>query len=297
VNPDPSQPRAPEVSVIIAAIDGRPDVDSTISAVRSQARDRSLEILLVANPSHPCTIRGQTTGVTLLVSDRRRLVPELWGLGVARAQGAIVATTIAGCTPDGCWFDAMMVGHQSAHAAIGGPIEQHASGHLMDWAVYFVRYAAYMQPLRSGRVLQVPGDNGSYKKDALEHERGTIAAEGFWEYEINERLVARGHTLSMASDMAVWHTHSFGVRSFARQRWQHGRIFGRSKAGTISAPARVMRAALAPFSLATMVQRAARHVFTRRRHRMQFLRALPHVVLFYACWIAGETAGLFQAAE
>ena len=297
MNPDPNQRRAPEVSVIIAAIDGRPDVDTAISAVRSQARDRSIEILLVANPSHPCTIVNQRTGVTLLVSDRQRLVPELWGLGVVRAQGAIVAITIAGCTPQGNWFDAMIVGHESAHAAIGGPIEQHVSGRLVDWAVYFVRYAAYMQPLRSGRVLQVPGDNGSYKKDAIEHERDTIAAEGFWEYEINERLVARGHTLNMAPDMTVWHTHSFGMRSFARQRWQHGRIFGRSKASAMTAAARLMRAMLAPLSLATMVQRAARHVFTRRRHRLQFLRALPHIVLFYACWIAGETAGLFQAAE
>ena len=297
MNVGPAARQAPEVSVVIAAVDGRVDVEASISAVRQQARSRTIEILLVANEGHPCTAAGGPDGVTLVVSDRPRLVPDLWGLGVVRARGSIVAITIAGCIPDPRWIEAIVAGHEAAHAAIGGAIEQHEQSGIVDWAVYFVRYAAYMRPMGAGRVLQVPGDNGSYKRAAIEAERAAVAAHGFWEHEINARLVGRGETLGLAADMLVWHTSTFGVRAFSRQRWQHGRIFGRTKAATLSGPARIARAILAPVSLALMVQRAGRHVFSRRRHRIQFLRALPLVVFFYTCWIAGEAAGLLAGAE
>jgi hypothetical protein len=265
--------------------------------VKQQARNRTIEILLVANPDHPCTAAPRSDDVTVLISDNRRLVPELWGLGFVQAQGTIVAVTIAGCTPDPRWVEAIVRAHQSVDAGVGGAIEQLAPGDIVDWAVYFVRYAAYMPPIAAGPALQVPGDNGSYKRSALEEERAAIAARGFWEYEINARLVARGRRLSVAPDMLVWHTHSFDLRGFCRQRWQHGRIFGRTKAGGLGGPTRVARTLLAPLSLALMVVRAARQVFSRRRHRMAFLRALPLVVVFFTCWIAGESSGLFAGGE
>jgi hypothetical protein len=288
---------SPEVSVVIAAIDGRSDVEASIGAVKQQARHPMIEILLVANHDHPCAAARRSDNVTVVISERRRLVPELWGLGFAQARGSIVAVTIAGCIPQPRWIDAIVRAHQSPDAGVGGAIEQHVPGAIVDWAVYFVRYAAYMQPMAAGPALQVPGDNGSYKRAALEDERAAIAARGFWEYEINTRLVARGRRLSLAPDMLVRHTHSFGIRGFCRQRWQHGRIFGRRKAAGMSGPTRLARTLMAPVSLALMVVRAATQVFSRRRHRLAFLRALPLVVVFHACWIAGETAGLSAGGE
>jgi hypothetical protein len=285
---------SPEVSVVIAAIDGRSDVEASIAAVKQQPAGRVIEILLVANHDHPGIAARRSDDVTVLVSERRRLVPELWGLGFARAQAPIIAVTIAGCAPAPNWIEGIVRAHESADAGVGGAIDQHVSGGIVDWAVYFVRYAAYMPPMAAGPALQVPGDNGSYKKAALDEERAAIASQGFWEYEINARLVMRGKRLSLAPEMLVWHTHSFGVRGFCRQRWQHGRIFGRTRAAGLSGPTRLARTLMAPVSLAVMVGRAARHVFSRRRHRLAFLRALPLVVVFYSCWIAGETAGLFS---
>jgi hypothetical protein len=289
--------RRPEVSVVIAAIDGRPDVEASIAAVTEQARGRTIEILLVANPDHPCTMTDRADDVRLLIADRRRLVPELWGFGVASATSDVIAITIAGCIPGPRWIDAIVSGHRAADAAVGGPIEQQAPAGVVDWAVYFTRYAAYMQPMLAGPAVQVPGDNGSYKRAALEDERAAITTAGFWEYEINTRLVARGKTLRVAPDMVVSHTHSFDAGGFCRQRWEHGRIFGRTRAAGLRGPARLATALGAPVSLALMVVRAARHVFARRRHRARFFQALPLVIVFYTCWIAGETTGLFAGVE
>lgn len=294
---DPAGVRALALSVVIAVNDDRRDVETTLSAVRQQARGRAIEILLVANRDHPCTVAARPDDVGLVVSDRPRLIPELWGLGVAHANGPVIAITITGCTPAPRWIDSILRAHEGPEAAIGGAIEQQAPAALVDWAVYFARYAAYMRPMPAGQVLQVPGDNGSYKRAALEDERTAITASGFWEHEINTRLVARGKALGLAPDMLVWHTHSFDVAGFCRQRWQHGRIFGRTKSVGISGSTRLVRAMAAPVSLASMVARAARHVFAHRGHRLRFLRALPLVVVFYACWIAGETSGLFAGAE
>ena len=52
-----------------------------------------------------------------------------------------------------------------------------------------------------------------------------------------------------------------------------------------------------PISLLVLVQRAGREVARRRRHIGPFVAALPLIVWFYACWTAGETAGLLAGAE
>ena len=59
--------------------------------------------------------------------------------------------------------------------------------------------------------------------------------------------------------------------------------------------AALVRACLAPVSLATMVARSSRHVLAKRRHRREMLLALPLMIWFYGCWIAGEAAGLAGA--
>jgi hypothetical protein len=234
--------------------------------------------------------------VRLLVRSSAGLVPQLWGHGIAQSRGRIIAITIAGCVPDPGWIDALLDAHEGADAAVGGPIVQAEGAPLSDRALAFARYGAYLPPVSASATAEVPGDNGSYKRSAIEAGLASIAADGFWEAEVNAMLRATGQTLRMLPRMRMTHTHSFGAGAFCRQRWQHGRLFGAGRARRLPLPARVVRAALAPVTLAVMTARAAGHA---RRAGMlsQFIPVLPVVVLFYACWVAGESAGLLAGSK
>lgn len=292
----PSSLSQPALSVVIAAVDSRASIVDVVQAVRVRRPGPDTEVLVVANANHPGLFAVREGGLARIIeSDRRRLVPELWGLGVAASTGRVVAITMAGCLPGPGWGDAVVRAHEaSPAAAIGGAIEQAEPAGVADWALYFARYASYAGPFQARDVTDVPGDNGTYKRASIEQDLPYIREQGFWETEINARLRTRGEQLTMVPGMPVWHTYSFGASAFARQRREHGRLHGATRARGMSTGVRLVRACAAPLAWATMMLRVTRQVRTRRRHTRPFVAALPFIAWFYASWIAGEVEGLLR---
>lgn len=291
-----TSPQAPiALTVVVAALDTAPDVEPCLRAMTAQVAERPIEILVVANPGHPMAAGGAwaTPGVTPIVAPIAGLVPDLWALGIQRARGAIVAVTISGCVPAPGWIDSILEAHRSPDAAVGGPIVQADRSRYGDWAVCFARYGPYFPPLSTSPTPEVPGDNGSYKRDALAPDLDAIARMGFWEVEVNAALRARGASLRLDPRMTVAHTHSYGVAAFCRQRWTHGRRFGAARAARLGIGARLARVAAAPITLAVMLARAGGHA-KRAGLTGRFVTAAPLVGLFYAFWLAGESAGLIS---
>lgn len=285
----------PELSVIVAAVDGRVEVVETLRAVREQHTMEPLEVILVANPGHAgLDAAAAIVGVTIVVSDVPRLVPELWGLGVAASRGRVVALLTAACVPGPLWATAMLRLHTGDVAAVGGPLEQRQPATIGDWALYFARYAAFMPPASPRDDAEVPGDNGSWKREAIAADLDDIARAGFWEVQVNARLRARGRRLVMRDEVTVWHTHSFGIGAFCRQRWEHGRLHGRSRAASGTSAA---VACAAPLAWGSMLLRVSLRTLGHGRHRAKFATALPVIALFYACWVGGEAVGLMQGRK
>ena len=285
----------PDLSVIVAAVDGRDDVAAALRAVREQDASAQLEILLVANSGHPGVgVARAMDDVTVVVSDVPRLVPELWGQGVAASRGEIVALTTTACLPGAGWVQNLRRLHQDDVAAVGGPLVQQAPAPVGDWALYYARYGAFMPPADTRPDAEVPGDNGSWKREAIAPDLDDIGRRGFWELDVNAGLRRRGRRLLMHDDVTARHTHSFGVGAFCRQRWEHGRLHGRSRAAN---GARRLLALAAPLAWGSMLLRVSRRVLVHRAHRATFARALPVIALFYACWVGGEALGLLDGGE
>lgn len=282
----------PDLSVIVAAVDGRDEVLETLRALRVQDASAQLEVLLVANAGHAGLDAARVVpGVTCVSSDVRRLVPELWGLGVGASHGAVVALLTTACVPGPQWVQQLRRLHEGDAVAVGGPLEQRTPAAVGDWALYFARYAAFLPPADAREDAEVPGDNGAWKREALASDLDDIVRRGFWEFEVNARLRARGARLLMRDELLVWHTHSFGIGAFCRQRWEHGRLHGRARA---MAGASAAWACAAPLAWVSMLLRVSRRALRQPRHRAQFIAAVPVIALFYACWVGGEAAGLWR---
>jgi hypothetical protein len=222
-------------------------------------------------------------------------VPELWSVGIAHARGRLVGLLAGTVVPDEDWVALTLHAHDDGAAVVGGPIEPGGGFRLVDWAVYFCRYSPYLRPLPAV-VLEVAGDNASYRMDVLT-DYETAYADGFWEPFVHDLMRADGHEVVVRPDRVVRPRAGARVGVFSRQRFAHGRAHGRLRSVGQSRRKLIVGVLTTPAVPAVMTARVFKVVFARRRHRGRLVVATPVVAWLYACWAAGELVGRLDAAR
>lgn len=286
------------IAIIVASHNARGKIEACLGALLDQIPPCDAEILVVDSSSDgtPDLVHERFPEVRLLRAPDATLVPQLWALGIRASGGEIVALTTAHCVPDRRWVERLLAAHKAPVAAVGGVIEQDARAGIVDWAVYFCRYSAYMPPARPGRVADLAADNASYKRTHLDRCRRAWE-KGFWEPVVHRALAQDGAALVLAPALTVRHTNPFSLAGFVRQRFRHGRVFGTARAATLARARRVGYAALIPGVPLLLLVRIARRVVRHRRYLPRFALALPALVLFVFAWGVGEFVGVFWASR
>jgi hypothetical protein len=272
-----SRPEDGDVRIALEALDGQRDAGTEV-------------IVAVAGPA-----RDGFPWAEWLAAPAEASVPRLWGAGLARAQGDVVAFTTAQFRPAPDWLAVIRAGHaRLAAAGIGGPIDPPASGRAFDWAVFFLRYSAYLAYARESTVPDLAGDNASYKRSALALVPADAAGE-FWEQEAHRALHARGETLVFLPEMRVRQVGSFPAATFLRQRLRHGRRFGADRARRHGRLWRTAAVAAAPLIPVILVAKVVGRVLASGRYAGPLLRALPALLACAIAWGVGEVTGYWNA--
>lgn len=286
---------APRLSVVVACVEARRSIDRCLASLEAACADVPAEILVV----HPGDevladhVRGSRPAVRLVAAHPGALVPELWAEGFRVSKGTVVAFFTGHTFAGPAWARALLQGIDAGFTGVGGALALAAGTGVVDWAVYLLRYSAFLPPAPTGVVPEIPGDNAAYERTALERHRGSFAA-GFWEVEFHRRIRAEGARLTFAADATVEFGPSFAFGTIFRHRFHHGRRFGEYRVTAESVPpVRVMAAApLVPVALAARVLRRVRSrpgLFTRA------VVALPLLLVLGAAWAAGEGWGAWRA--
>ncbi|MBI3697529.1 MAG: glycosyltransferase [Acidobacteria bacterium] len=265
-------------------------VAATIQALLIQCRGLAAEVIAVVSSEDPArdVLRdlGGESQLRVIEMAGRHSVPQLRAEGIRAARGRLVAITEDHCLFSPGWAAGLVRALDSRDAAAaGGPVENGRTGSVLDWAIYFSRYAGSMPPLRRGSTGALPGNNACYKREVLE-ALAPLWARGFWENDINRELVARGYVLWLEPDLVVTHNKPYRFGPYLALRYNHGRCFG----GMIET-GRLKRALLSPLIPLLLLIRAARAVFAKKRRRREFLLALPPLLLCYLVWFWGELVG------
>jgi hypothetical protein len=284
----------PALSVIVAAVNPRRTMSRWLAAITPQTVDRDVEVIIVAREADAAAIQPGPAApfARVLAVPGEPLVPVLWGTAMPAARAPVLAVTITACEPAPDWVESILVAHRATHAGIGGTIDIAANPGLVDRAVHLVRYTPYLPPQTAGPVPEIAGDNGSYKRAALEQWLPATARDGFWESEFHRHLHARGESLCLDPAIRVTHAGSYSAAEFSRQRFRHGRLFGRARGHGRPRAARWLRTLTAPVIPPAMLLRALRSVAARGRLDARTLAAVPLALWFLICWAAGEAAGL-----
>ena len=140
------------------------------------------------------------------------LTPVLWAEGYRQSTGRIVAFTTGHCLPGETWAKAMIRAIDEGATGAGGPFAIAAGTGPLDWAVFYLRYSAFMTAtLGCGRVTAIAGDNAAYRRAALDRHSDSFAL-GFWEIDFHRLVHAQGGWLAAVPAAAVEFGPSFPLR-------------------------------------------------------------------------------------
>jgi hypothetical protein len=294
---DPPGAMPDRLSVVVAAQDARATVSRCLEALDRQRSDGIAEVILVDNSRDgtAAMVRRDFPWVRVVPVSGTKLVPELWGIGLLEGTSPIVGLLTAQTVPGPTWARAHLRAHRAERvAAVGGPIARSPDLPPLDEAVYWLRFARWNLPSIRGSVLDVAGDNASYRLDVLQPYRERIRRDGFWENEVNHEL--RQHRLAFFAAQEAECTFVGGTafRSFARQRLIHGRRFGAGRIAGVGRTTRILRIVTWPGTPIVFFGRLFRQAQASGATR-DFIRALPLLGCCLAAWSIGELLGYLGA--
>lgn len=283
-------PTAPRLSVVVAVKDGRSNLPALLGAL-GKPTSKTEVILCCAGPAPDV---GVGDGVAILSLPADTLTPSLWSEGIRRARGAQVALTTAEFVPNPSWLERVQAADTSRWVGVGGAIDNDQRASARNWAIFFLRYSAFAPPLKTGETNEIAADNAVYDRQAIV-EHPDLLEEGFWEPSFHRRFRAAGRKLMLDAGLVVEHRGTVSGRSFACQRYLHGRAYGierAERAGLGRNLALLVSSLLVtPLLLARIVSRIAR----RPAYRAKLLPAFPWLVRFTWAWAVGEASGYVSA--
>ncbi len=283
----------PDVSVVIASVNGLPEIDECLSALERQQCGVDYEIV-VANRCQDGTaehIRQRFPRVRLLEFPKQFSIPELRAAAMAQARGDIIVVTEDHCVTPKNWLAEIVKAHKLGYMVVGGAVENGKTNRIIDWSVFFCEYSSAMLPVPAGEVRTIPGNNAAYKRAALDLIDDGIK-RNYWESFLHDELVEKGVKLLSVPSIVVTHMKKFGFFYFLCQRFHYSRSFAGMRTALITPLRRFYYLSTAPLLPLLMALRVTRNVFfEKKRLYKEFLLSIPLLTIFFITYAIGEFVG------
>ncbi len=292
-NEDMTRPLdAPQLSVVVASDHSIREVERCLKALLLQRRDGKTEII-IADSRKDDSLQALMTKypeVVFLRFPENTAPPVLWGAGIARSKGEIIAVTDSTSIVDDRWVSAILKAHESSHPVIGGAVEVAEGRSLVDWAAYFCEYGQFMRPLAEGPADVLSGNNISFKKWTLTKGREFVQ-NGFWKTYWCRQLQEDGIQLVSTPTIVIYDDKGYRLIPFLIRRFHHGRCFAGMRISQISRFKRasyILGSPLLPF---LFLARTISAIVPKRRRLKEFVLSLPVSLVAIVVWSVGEFCG------
>lgn len=292
--PDPAlQGARRELSVIVVSFNGSVSLAKCLASLAPQARARDVEIIVASNWHDDfgagADLEKAFPEVLFVRAPDGTTIPMLRHLGIKASCGALIGLLEDDCEMAPDWCAAVLEAHQSAAVAIGGAVEAGPYSRALDWGVYFCEYGRYMLPFPSGPASDLPGNNVSYKREAL--EALPDSSNGFYDVFVHRRWAREGRLMRLDATIVVRNMNFWRLRHVTSVPFHHGRAFGGQRSAPWPRPFRAGLSVLALFLPLLAVARIMKNTLRRRRHLSRLFQAVPWIVSFTVSWSLGEGAG------
>lgn len=283
----------PDISVIIASINGIPYLKECMLALQKQKGDINAQVIVADCVGSSVTdyLRAEHPSVQVIAFNEKQSVPKLRAAAIAEAHGKIVAITEDHCIPPPEWYQQVLNAHAHNPApAIGGAVDNGAIDRIVDWAVFFCEYSNFISPVDEGVVHDLPGPNVSYKREALEPLRDLIKDE-YWETFVHGELESKGSKLWSDPSVKVIHKKHFRFQDFLAERFHYSRAFAGTRNESMSVAKRIVYFFASALLPPILLLRISKRVFKHKEHVPKFAVCMPYILIFMIAWAVGESIG------
>ena len=215
---------------------------------------------------------------------------ELRARGMIAAHGEIIGLLEDHARPDSNWCRSIWEAHRQKYAGVGGAIENGIDRPL-NWAVYFIDFGKYQNPVPTGETSNASDANISYKRSALMDVR-SIWQESFHEPEVNAALIQKGEKLTLSPDMIVYQMRKdLRLSDAINERFIWGRSYAIMRSKKFSSLQRIQFAILSLILPVILLTRMSLNVLKKQRHVNTFIKVIPLTILLTVFWSLGEMSG------
>ncbi len=289
-NGNASLPKAPRLSVVVAAVDPWPAIRPCLESLLCQVSGASVEII-VADGNGQALREGSAPASTRWLQKPGNSIFQMRALGIDVARGDIVAFTEDHCkvAPDWCSMLIKLHDQYPDVGAIGGAVENGADCRTLDWVHFLIANGPFMRPNGQTESRTVTGQaNVSFKKKILTSD---LPEAGAHQMEMNRDLVSRGMKLRMDDRLVVWHIQSLGISGTCRMHFHTGRCIAGFRLPRLSSFSRILRIGSCAILPVFLTGRTAMTVFRKKRCRVSLAIGLPFLALLACFHALGELAG------
>ena len=284
------------LSVIITTYNAQHVVARCLDSLRTQTAAGQFETILVDSSTDNTAdlVANGYPDVKLLRFRERKYCGGARNLGIAAAQGDVIAFIDADCIADAQWAEAIIDAHQ-AHddLLIGGVVDNGNPESYVGWGYYFGEFSTWMPGAAQGHVDEVPGCVLTLKRAAFERYGPFIEGTYCSDSALHWRMARDGHRPLLVPTIRVAHINPSSLDHFADHSMRHGRNFGtvRSREQNWSTAKRWLHVLTAPLLPALLFARTARDVTRTKRYLPRFLATAPIILLGQIAWSWGELQG------
>ncbi len=186
----------------------------------------SYEVIVVDSSKDrtPYLVRKQFPMVKLIHLERRTDPGTARNIGIAEAQGEILAFIDSDCVARHDWLQRMIWAHDSQYRVVGGGIENGNSESLISWVGYVIEFREFL-PIGFPRMVEhIPTCNISYKREVFT-DYGGFQGECYPQEDLlyNWEIRQKGERILFDPAICVAHHHRTKLRDYLKHQVNIGR--------------------------------------------------------------------------
>jgi GT2 family glycosyltransferase len=214
-------------SVVIPSYNSERTIVSCLSSVMDQELAESYEVIVVdsSNDRTPYLVGKQFPTVKLIQLERCTDPGTARNIGIAEAQGEILAFIDSDCVAGCDWLQRMIQAHDSQYSVVGGAIENGNPETLISWAGYVSEFREFL-PIGPPRMVEhIPTCNISYKR-AVFTDYGDFQGEFYPQEDLlyNWEIRQKGERILFDPAIRVAHHHRTKLRDYLNHQVNIGQV-------------------------------------------------------------------------
>lgn len=293
----PDSVNAPHVSVIIPAYYSQATISRCLQALAEQTL-RDFETIVVdstPNDETEVLVREAFPNVRFIHSETRLLPHAARNRGVEAARGSLFAFTDPDIYPRRNWIERLVAAYESHGAVVVGGIACFGS-QLLHRGVHLCKFSKWL-PYGGRRSVDCsPSGNMLIAREAFVRAGGFPGEKFLGDVSLSRALIAGGTQLLFEPTAVVEHHHVATIRSFLRERFARGVLFGYMRADWLANRAMIFAylvATVLPLRLTRIAMLVATHA-ARGGHAHGWILSFPIALMGHAASLAGESVAYFR---